>query len=457
MNRACKYRRISDDEEGLELGVARQDQDLNEFAAREKLQVVADRVDNDLGASTRSKKPRPAFLQMLDEARAGAYDVIIAYTSSRLTRHPRENEDLIELAERHGVRFQFIRSPSFDLNTADGRMVARYLAANDAAEAERTAERVARKRKATAEQGLASGGSRPFGYRAPNGPLEPAEAKLILAAANSILNGGVISHLVDEWNASGLTSARGGTWARNSLLSVLKSPRVAGVAFYQGQPLRESDGSYKRAQWPAVMDVDTWEALCAKLSANAGGRTSWRSYLLSGTVRCSCGALMYGGARKGKPHVYRCQKEKGGCGQRSVAGASLDRLIEKWVDRKLEGLTTVLLAGPEWQGEEALALAQRQKQEFLDAYKDGLMPGSVAFPEIAQREEDIGRLTRERAAARKSQLPPSDARTTWRDGDEIVRREIVKRLLAAVIVGPAPLGKGSGRHFDATRIEPVER
>ncbi len=261
---------------------------------------------------------------------------------------------------------------------------------------------------------------------------------------------------MDEWNASEVTTPRGSVWARNSLLSVLKSPRVAGVAFYQGEALREADGGYKRAQWPAILDVDTWEAVCAKLRGNAAGRRPSAKYLLSGTVRCSCGSLMYGGAVKGKSHVYRCQKEKGGCGQRSVAGASLDRLIEKWVDRKLEGLTHSLPA-EEWSGEDELREAEEQKRELLAAYKAKILPGSVAFPEIAACEAVIGRLTRERAAARKSQLPPSDARTEWRTGDTVVRREIVKRLLAAVVVGPAPLGKASGRHFDAARIEPIER
>ncbi len=158
--RAAKYRRISDDSEGLELGVGRQDADLDEFARQHGYEVVSDYVDNDAGASTRSRKPRPGFDQLLVDARAGKFDVIISYTASRLTRRPRENEDLIDLAQNHGIRIEYIRSPSFDLNTADGRMVARVLGSNDTAEAERTAERVARKRRSTAEQGLSSGGFR---------------------------------------------------------------------------------------------------------------------------------------------------------------------------------------------------------------------------------------------------------------------------------------------------------
>ena len=75
-------------------------------------------TDNDIGASTRSRKPRPDYQRMLADARAGRFEVILAYASSRLTRRPREHEDLIELAERHGVAYRYVRSPSVDLNTA---------------------------------------------------------------------------------------------------------------------------------------------------------------------------------------------------------------------------------------------------------------------------------------------------------------------------------------------------
>ncbi|MBQ1018598.1 recombinase family protein [Micromonospora sp. D93] len=100
---AAKYRRISDDREGRELGIGRQDEDLDALAERENLVYVASYVDNDISASTKSKKRGADYERMVAAAKAGEFEVIAAYTSGRLTRKPRENEDLIELGQHYGI------------------------------------------------------------------------------------------------------------------------------------------------------------------------------------------------------------------------------------------------------------------------------------------------------------------------------------------------------------------
>ncbi|HYS38449.1 MAG TPA: recombinase family protein, partial [Pseudonocardiaceae bacterium] len=126
------------------MGVARQLEDCRQLAARNGDTVTRIYSDNDIGASTRSRKPRPEYQKMIKDARDGLIDKIIAYTSGRLTRRPREHEDLIDLAEQLGVAFGYVASPGFDLNTAAGRRVARILAATDAGEAEDISERARR-------------------------------------------------------------------------------------------------------------------------------------------------------------------------------------------------------------------------------------------------------------------------------------------------------------------------
>src|SRR5262249_15826943 len=150
--------------EGRELGVDRQEEDCRKLADRLGVRVVHIYKDNDISASTRSRKKRPNYQRLLSDARTGLVQVILAHTTSRLTRKPREPEDLIDLSVEHGTWFEYVRSPSFDLNTADGRRIARMLAANDAGEAEATAERVARAKLQKAQLGEWHGGVRPYGY-----------------------------------------------------------------------------------------------------------------------------------------------------------------------------------------------------------------------------------------------------------------------------------------------------
>ncbi|MFG1676765.1 recombinase family protein [Micromonospora sp. NPDC049282] len=74
--RCAIYCRISQDRESELRGVTRQEQDCRELAAQRGWEVVGVYVDNDLSASTRSKKSRPEFDAMVAAVRAGAIDVL---------------------------------------------------------------------------------------------------------------------------------------------------------------------------------------------------------------------------------------------------------------------------------------------------------------------------------------------------------------------------------------------
>lgn len=279
--RAAKYKRISRDREGRELGVDRQDQDCDALAARLGYEVVSDFSDNDVSASTRSSKPRPDYRRMLSAAKAGEFDVIIAYTTGRLTRRPREHEDLLELAERYGIRFHFVASPEFDLNTAAGRRVARILAANDAGESEDIAERVARQKLQAATSGQWKGGRRPFGYDADGVTVRPEEAAHVRSASIGVLAGRSLRSLAAEWNGKGLVTSTGGPWRQDSLRDVLLRPRNAGLMEHKGEIIG-------KAEWPAIVAEDTWRAVRVKLS-DPSRRTqlsSARRWLGSGLYLC---------------------------------------------------------------------------------------------------------------------------------------------------------------------------
>lgn len=159
--RAGIYCRISRDAEDEGLGVQRQEQDCRTLAARLGVEVAEVFVDNDISASTRSTKRRARYEDMLGAAERGDLDVVLAYSTSRLTRRPMEYVRLITLVEKRDTRIDTVVSGRVDLITADGRFIARTLANADAAEAERTAERVKRAALGRAENGEWHGGHVP--------------------------------------------------------------------------------------------------------------------------------------------------------------------------------------------------------------------------------------------------------------------------------------------------------
>ncbi|WP_353828210.1 recombinase family protein [Agromyces sp. SYSU T0242] len=316
--RAAIYARISRDAEGERLGVNRQIEDCRALAARLGYEVADEYVDNDISASTKSRKPRPMYAEMLSEARAERIDAILAYSNSRLTRRPREFEDLIDLHERHGVQIHTVASGSFDLATADGRRMARFLAGEATAEAERTAERTKRAKEQMAASGEYRGGRRPYGYRKGGMVLKSSEAAVIRDATSAVLAGRSLSGIARDLNGRRIKTSTGKDWTSVQLRDVLTRPRNAGLISH-GQVGRKGFEIVGPAKWPAIVDEDTWRALMDKLTdpsrrTQQGSDTRW---LGSGIYRCGiegCGAVLraaaFGGTNARPNHVrkyhYRC-------------------------------------------------------------------------------------------------------------------------------------------------------
>lgn len=253
MKFAAIYERISDDREGRELGVDRQDKDCQALTRREGLTVFDVYRDNDISASTNSRKPRPEYNRLIADAKAGRFSVIVAYTSGRLTRRPREHEDLIDLATGYGISYRYVRSPSFDLNTAQGREIARTMAARDAGEAEEIAERVAAEVRDRAERGEYHGGPRSYGLAANGRDLVESEAAEIKRWYAHILAGGSLAGLQADLNRRSVPSATGKAWRAPVIRKILLKPRNAG--------LRILDGMEYAAPNPPIVSEATWRAV----------------------------------------------------------------------------------------------------------------------------------------------------------------------------------------------------
>lgn len=457
MTAAAIYTRISLDPEGEALGVARQQQDCRDLAARDGLDVVAVFTDNDTGASTRSrKKTRPQYADMLARARAGEFSVIIAYSNSRLTRRPLELEEIISLYERHGVRFATVVSGNDDLSTADGRMVARIKASVDAAEVERTAERVARKHLESAREGKPVAGTRPFGWQPGGRELDAKEAALIRQAAVDIIAGIGSYTIARQWNAEGVTTSTGRPWQGRVLGRMMQSPRLAGWRIHQGKIATGRDGQSVRGQWEPVLDQATFDAVVAALnpaeSRSRVPRKNARHYLMTGTLRCGvCGSVMYGNAAKYP--TYRCSDDVHTV---AVSVGPVDKLVTGLVLRKLADFT-VDEPAPEFDGSARLTEVEGDIARLMASFTARELSAEVVFPAVAQLEQQ-----RDELRSKKRRIEAAGAGPDYRGVDQAAwermsvsaRRGVVESLLDAVLVRPA-IHKGN--QFDASRIEFVWR
>jgi site-specific DNA recombinase len=447
MSQAGIYCRISRDPEGQRVGVERQEEDCRRLAAREGLQVVSSAfIDNDISASTLSKKPRPAFAELLTAARDGRVSVIIAYSNSRLTRRPLELEDLIKLHDLYGTRIVTVVSGEDNLSTADGRMVARIKASVDAAEAERAGERIARAHLQKARQGSVNHGSRPFGWQDDKSSLHPTEARLVRKAAEDVIAGVGLLEICRRWNAAGVRTVRGNEWDHRSLRKLLKGPRLAGWRVHQGVVARDAAGREVRGVWEPILTQDDYDSLQAALSGRSGrsgGRRGARRYLLSGVVRCGrCGHRMYG-TTTAKGHAYTCRGGQGSDNSHtiSIAGAATDEVVAEVVAARLRQAGALEVPKRTFAQSERLSTIPEKISELMEAYNRGQLSGAIVFPQVEALESEQAELSAERQRFVASSAGPTHISAEAFDVPDIDRRRaIVESLFEAIVIAPSAKG-----------------
>ncbi len=279
--------------------------------------------DNDVSAYSGS--PRPAWQRLLSDIEAGTVDAIVCWHVDRLTRSPRELEDVIDLADRRGIELATVTG-EIDLGTPTGRLIARMLGAAARHEAEHKAERQKRQRRQSAEAGNVSGGGmRPYGYADDRITIIGEEAEVIREAARRVLAGESLTSVCRDFEKRDIRTPAGRHWLPTTLRRLLASARISGrrehtprSSFQTTRPLLGE--IVADAVWPAIITPVDSDRLRALLNDPARDyrrqAATGRTYLLSGILRCGkCGHRMNGRPRSGVPR-YVCPNVpgSGSCG-----------------------------------------------------------------------------------------------------------------------------------------------
>nr|WP_231747922.1 recombinase family protein [Auraticoccus cholistanensis] len=400
--KAVIYCRISRDGDGQEVGVKRQEVDCRALAERSGIEVWRVAIDNDISASNLSKKVRPAYASMLRDVRPGLADTVIVYSNSRLTRRPAEWMELIQLADEGKPRIRTVVPGSHDLSTADGRALAITVAAWDAAEAERTSERLKRAHLGRAMEGKVwKGGNRAFGWSEDYKALHPTEAPHLKEAVEQVLGGVAITSIAKRWNAQGVLTPAGREWTYQALKVVLMNPRLCGWMTYKKEVMRDEQGKPIIGEWEPLMTEEQHEALLAAIEKRHTPKRRFGKYLLTHHLRCGkCSQPMFGVVVRGE-QMYRCK------GQHfSITASVLERYVKTATFVHLSECKGDLEAEPpaEWLGEGRLAEVNSKIQELMATYNAGRVSGDILLPQVEELDEERKQLTKERDEHYREQL-----------------------------------------------------
>ena len=342
--------RISDDPEGLEKGVDRQEADCRAFAESHGYEVVKVFRENDTSAFKQRtitlptgekvrRVVRPGFRAMLQFLAQRGADAMIAYDLDRAVRDPRDLEDLIDAKVLYGFGVKSTTG-SLRLDNDSDIAMARVLVAMANKSSADTARRVARASKQQAIEGRWHGGRAPYGYRMGDSTLYigPEHAALVREAAERVLAGESLYVITRTWNERGDLTGNGKEWSEKGLTQVLRNPALKGTRVYRPTL---PDGTY--AAEPEVVtegNLDT-DPRCRAVAAGRGraGRAAGSSddvagagsvkrvHPFSGIIRCGkCGTIM---RKQGK--VYICVQYQRGVCSRSISHHEVTALIEEAV------------------------------------------------------------------------------------------------------------------------------
>ncbi len=322
------------------------------LAAARRYEIAGVYSDNNV-SGYKARGEGTEFARMLDDARAGRFDVLIVRKLDRLGR------SLSALEALTLARVQVVTSDGeVDLTTVNGRLMANVLTSVARAESETKAERRVFANAARRQReggGVPTSGRVPYGYRwvpaAERGDgtayvLDDERADDVRRVYSDFLAGVPLGSIARDLNEAGRRTVptkrhpEGVPFSPTTLRRILMSPyycaRMPAEAAEKYDQRALSRSNTVAGAWPAIVSVEEWETAKARLEhperKTSPGPT--RKWLLSGLAICGaegCGEPIRAGGGEAGIHSYRC---------RSMAhfmrrGVPLDEFVERVVIARL--------------------------------------------------------------------------------------------------------------------------
>jgi site-specific DNA recombinase len=457
---AAIYCRVSHIKDQDQTSVDRQERISRSVADERHLRVVRVLIDPNRSAWKRDRK-RPGWDELLELARARRVRHIIVYHPDRLMRQPRDLEELLAIADEHGIILHG-KSGSRDLSNPEDRHYLRGEVAHACRSSDDTSRRLKDAMVDRARDGKPHTGARRYGYSKDGMTVVPDEAGIIRWIFESFLDGMTPNAICVDLNRRGIASARGGQWNVQQVLKLLDSRHVAGIRVFRGVEIGPGI-------WPAVIDAamfrEVQERRAYRAAATSGKYVTRRFYLCRGLVWCTkCGRRMSGKTNGGQP-VYVCDSYRATGGQTSCFRRVGAKTLESFVkDAAITLLENLDLSGPQ-----AAALLSAEDHAAIEAdraeiaeLRDMWESQEITTSEFRRMRKTVE--DRIRAIEAKTVIRPAaevlegmtgpDARKTWQRLEKAGEHErlnaVLRFLFAAVRIGQSSAPNG---RFDYSRID----
>ena len=367
---AALYARYSSDQQREESIVA-QIRACREYCKRKGYTVIHEYADE---AYSGTNDQRPQFQQMLQDADAGMFEVIVAHKIDRFGRNAYDYYKNTHRLKAAGVRVEFAAQEITD--SPEGAMLTAVMVGVSEWYSLNLSKEIKKGFRENLLAGKTIGGIPLYGYDVDKDTkkyvINEREADAVRQMFDMYAAGRSYNEIIDWLNAQGYRTKRGRTFGKNSLHDLFHNRRYIGMSV-GGTNYKQKNGKRNshtpddentvivEGVCPAIVKREVFDLVQKRMTENkrrAGSFRAKRPYLLSGYVVCDvCGRAMSGMANVDRAgnfrRYYRCT-----CKNRSVNADDLEALV-------LDKVHDLIHDG-----------------ELLDAYAE------VAFDEYARLQKD---------------------------------------------------------------------
>ena len=318
-------RKSTESEERQVLSLEAQLAELQEFAAKEKLEIVASFQE----AKTAKEPGRTVFAEMMSRIEKNEANGILAWHPDRLARNSIDGGQLVYLLDTGNLcdlkfpTFWFENTPQgkFMLNIAFGQ--SKYYVDN-------LSENIKRGNRQKLRKGLWPAFA-PLGYlnnRKTRGiDPDPAKARMVRKAFELYATGDyTLKALANVLTKAGLRSYKDNVLSVSSVQRMLQNPIYYGAIRFNGE-------AYQGVHEP-IISKTTFDRV-KQVMSNRGKKKRKRQhdYAFTGFMQCgNCDCAVT--AEKQKGHVYyRCTKKRGVCDEKYLREELLAEQLQDMVQR----------------------------------------------------------------------------------------------------------------------------
>lgn len=443
--KAAIYARVSSEDQQERGTIENQTEFARKYCDLHQLDVVDWYLDDGV-SGTIPLEYRDEGKRLLEDAKAGKFDLLLVYRLDRLGRSARIILNAVYDLEQNGIKIRSMTEP-FDTGDPSGRFLLTILAGVADLERETILERMWLGANRAARSGKWLGGIVPYGYRVnKDGFIEVnedflpgfdmSEADVIRLIYRLVGEQGMSTiKVADYLNALGIPPsyvkdgrmitqgkrkvATSGIWLPGRIRNMIVNTTYKGIHYY-GKRTNKKREVIKR-EVPAIVSEELWQKAQDAMKQNQieAMRNSKRKYLLRGLIKCGTCGLNYSGVYYGKKLTafYVCN------GKQSYKGAYLGKCPSKnvpadWIEEMVWNECVSYIKNPgkallemaatleESQSEEtrvsiqfefdyirkAISDKEEEKQSILDLYRKKLISATdveVQLQKIAKEKEAL--------------------------------------------------------------------